>query len=305
MKKKLGIILPCFNESEIIDKSITKLLSVISDLKDYKSTIVLIDDGSSDATWSKISQACSKNEKSITGVKLIQNVGKDKCLIEGIKSFKFDIYITMDIDGEHPFEGIKDLINRYEKGSNLVLGVRENFNDSFFIKQLKKFYYFIFKAINYKKYQSSDFRLFSHRVKEMTISHFSHLNYYKPIFDYINLDEEYYFYNSKKNTDKKKSKFNLISLVNYAFTNLTFYNVKFLNISIMISILICFVYFINIILTSIGINETFIGLLNKLSLLLTFFMLLIFTIYLKNIYEILLSNNRSKIVEIINKNNAE
>ena len=94
-------------------------------------------------------------------------------------------------------------------------------------------------------------------------------------------------------------------MVNYAFTNLTFYNVKFLNISIMISILICFVYFINIILTSIGINETFIGLLNKLSLLLTFFMLLIFTIYLKNIYEILLSNNRSKIVEIINKNNAE
>lgn len=304
MKKKLGILLPCYNESAVIEKSISDLLKIIKDLNQYECKIVLIDDGSHDDTWEKISKQCEKYKNFLIGVKLIQNLGKDKCLIEGIRTFKFDFYITMDIDGEHPFEGIKDLVSRYNNGSNLILGVRENFNDNFFTKILKRIYYFIFKTINYKKYQSSDFRLFSHEIKEMTIRHYSYLNYYKPVFDHINLNEEYYFYKSTKNNLKKGSKFNLLSLVNYAFTNLTFYNVKFLNSSILICILIFFIYSLNILLTFLGIGGLVTALLSKIVLLLTFFMLLIFTVYLKNIYEILLTNNRSKILEIINEDNT-
>ena len=303
MKKSLGILLPCYNETEIIEYSIKKLIEVIKDLDLYNCKIVIIDDGSNDNSWQKISNECKKFKNNLIGVRLVQNIGKDKCLIEGIKNFNFDLYITMDVDGEHPFEGIKDLLSMHEKGSSLVLGVRENFNDGLITLFLKKVYYFIFQLINYKKYQSSDFRLFTNKIKETILRQYSNLNYYKPAFDHINLNEEYYFYKSKKNKLKKSSKFNLFSLINYAFSNLTFYNLKLLNFSIFLCLISGFIYLLNILLILFGFSGLILTLLNKIFVLLIISIFLIATLYIKNIYEILLSNNKSKIIEIINKTN--
>ena len=145
----LYLITPCFNEEEVIQKSITSFSDKINNLiKADKisndSKLLIIDDGSTDKSWSLIKKL-SVNNAFISAAKLNSNYGQQNALYTGLllSVDNCDIAITIDIDGQHDLSVIDKMIENYSSGDDIVYAVRNNRDtDGFFKKTTARIFYF-------------------------------------------------------------------------------------------------------------------------------------------------------------------
>ena len=174
MKKiaELAIIIPCFNEEEILPKSIKTLDSLRAHLiKDGlisdKSKLVFVNDGSTDKTWQIIEKAHAKDNH-IQGICLSRNFGHQAALLAGIYNTKADIYITIDADLQDDPTVIKEMIERYNEGYEVVYGVRNRRDtDTWFKKSTALLFYKLMKLLGVELVANhADFRLLSSRAVE-------------------------------------------------------------------------------------------------------------------------------------------
>jgi len=129
---KLGIIIPCYNEEEVLQetkKSIEKLLKEMIDLNEISadSFICFVDDGSRDRTWEIIERFANSNPH-FKGIKLSRNFGHQNALIAGLMQLKdsADALISMDADLQDDISVIKSFVSRYKEGYEVVYGVRKD-----------------------------------------------------------------------------------------------------------------------------------------------------------------------------------
>ena len=176
---KLAILVPAFNEEELIDEALTQLQALLvtlcsDQLIDSNSFIFVVDDGSTDKTWELIKDF-KKNNLSIKGIKFSRNFGHQTALVAAYESVvdKSDISVCIDADLQHDISLISDFIKLYNKGYDIVLGVkRERKGDSFFKRLSAKFYYkmLIWMGVNIT-YNHADFRLLTNRVTKELIKY--------------------------------------------------------------------------------------------------------------------------------------
>ena len=127
----LAIITPCLNEEAVIDISLKKLLKVLQDLSQKslinieQSKILVVDDGSSDQSWS-ILKNIHASESKIKCIKLSRNFGHQNALLAGILHSGEDLIITIDIDLQDDTDVIEKMIAHNAAGNEIVLGVKEN-----------------------------------------------------------------------------------------------------------------------------------------------------------------------------------
>jgi len=155
------ILVPVFNEEDIIDIFIEKFLAV-SKKENNLFKIVFIDDGSNDTTWEKIKKITSMNSD-ITGIKLIKNFGKDTAVKIGfdyLKDKDFESVVVMDGDLQHPIETVYEFI-KLRKSFKVIQGIRKKTNSSFIRKFLNKIFYFVVNILSDTKIKnnSTDFCL--------------------------------------------------------------------------------------------------------------------------------------------------
>lgn len=141
---KLAIIIPCYNEELCVESTCKRLLEVLKDLIDKQkitpdSYLYLVDDGSIDNTWNLIEKLHSENSL-IKGQKFIRNYGNQKALIaglEGVRSLGCDCVVSIDADLQQDELAIEKFLDEYQKGYDIVLGIRnDRKTDGFFKKQL-------------------------------------------------------------------------------------------------------------------------------------------------------------------------
>ncbi len=129
---KLGIVIPCYNEEEVlaetkkhIEKLINKMIEENEISKD--SFICFVDDGSKDKTWDIIEEF-SKNSPNFKGIKLSRNFGHQNALIAGLMQLKdsADALISMDADLQDDISVIRQFVEKYKEGYEVVYGVRED-----------------------------------------------------------------------------------------------------------------------------------------------------------------------------------
>jgi len=136
----LSIVIPLLNEEESIPELVAWIEKVMHD-HNFSYEIILIDDGSTDNSWEKISGACKENIN-VKGIRFGRNYGKSAALHSGFKISKGDIIVTMDADlQDSPEEipGFVKLIN--DKGYDLVSGWKKKRYDPLLSKNLpSKFY---------------------------------------------------------------------------------------------------------------------------------------------------------------------
>ena len=166
---KIIIILPCYNEEEIIQDSINKIFNEFSNLKQKKlcsddSYIMFVDDGSSDNTW-KILKSNLTNFISLKAIKLTYNCGHQNAIMAGINEVKndCDLAITIDSDLQDDITKMSNMISLYMKGSNIICGVKKTRNFDKYSKRLfSNFFYNVMKIFGIKLIKNhADFRLMS------------------------------------------------------------------------------------------------------------------------------------------------
>lgn len=124
-------VVPCYNEEEVLDQSLTILLDVLDQLshgqlaKSDGSGILLVDDGSHDKTWLLI-QSWKSRDSRINGVRLSRNKGHQAALLAGLSVAVelSDVTITIDADLQDDVSVCKDMLSFYRQGYDIVFGVR-------------------------------------------------------------------------------------------------------------------------------------------------------------------------------------
>lgn len=165
--KTLTIVVPMYNEEEMVSPLIEKLNEVISEIKDYKTTILCVNDGSSDKTLDVLKEFHNKQDN-IHIVSLSRNFGHEAAVAAGLKQAEGDIVVIMDADLQDPPELIHEMIKLYEEGYEVVNAKRVNRKkDPLFKKVTAELYYRVIRKLSGKikvPHNVGNYRLMSRRV---------------------------------------------------------------------------------------------------------------------------------------------
>ena len=168
----LYIIVPCYNEEEVINQSSKvlseKLLSLISNKKiSGKSKILFIDDGSTDSTWDKLQKLYQENSY-VSAIRLAANSGHQNAILAGLfKASGFcDVTITIEVDLQQDINAIDEFLEKYYSGCDIVYGVRNTRKtDGLFKKASALFFYKLMSLLGVKITKNhADYRLLSKKV---------------------------------------------------------------------------------------------------------------------------------------------
>lgn len=128
---RADIVVPCFNEEDALPDTAPRILAffraLVADPANRLSSfrLILVNDGSQDATWSVIERLACENEE-VMGVMLSRNFGHQAAMLAGMTVSDGDAIITMDADLQDDIEAVRAMIAAYESGAHLALGVRND-----------------------------------------------------------------------------------------------------------------------------------------------------------------------------------
>lgn len=171
--KKLFLVIPCYNEDEVLPityKSfLEKVRSLVKQQKiDPQSKILFVNDGSTDSSW-QIIQGLAKEYPEIIGISQSRNRGHQSTILAGINeayNLGADAVISTDCDGQDDLDAIDLMVNDFNKGMDVVYGVRDNRDsDSFFKRTTATIFYFMLAKLGAQiVYNHSEYRLMSRQV---------------------------------------------------------------------------------------------------------------------------------------------
>ena len=171
-KPKLIIVIPCYNEEQVLPVTAPLFLEKIEGLIDAgkiaeDSKIMFVNDGSKDNTW-KIIKDLSKQNAAYTGICLSRNRGHQNALLAGLMDAKdkCDITISIDCDGQDDINAMDEMVDAYLDGAEIVYGVRNNRDsDTAFKRSTAQGYYKLLNKMGAEVvYNHADYRLASSKV---------------------------------------------------------------------------------------------------------------------------------------------
>ncbi len=171
-KPILYIVIPCYNEQEVLPLTSGMFLEKITSLIEAgriskKSRVMFVNDGSKDKTWEMI-QTLSQKDPHFVGVSLSRNRGHQNALLGGLMCAKefADITISIDADGQDDINAMDAMITEFEAGCDVVYGVRSKRDtDTFFKRFTAESFYRIMNALGAQVvFNHADYRLLSKRA---------------------------------------------------------------------------------------------------------------------------------------------
>ncbi|WP_346200312.1 glycosyltransferase family 2 protein [Caldifermentibacillus hisashii] len=229
----LTIIVPCFNEEEVLPETIKQLTGLMNELCEEKligkhSRILFVDDGSTDRTWMMIAMESVRNQF-VTGIKLARNVGHQKALLAGYLKAreKCDCAISIDADLQDDVGVIKEFMKNYHEGYEIVYGVRKRRDtDSFFKRTTAQGFYRMMKKLGIDLvYNHADFRLLSKRALDELARYPENNLFLRGILPLLGFRSTKVFYDRKERL-AGKTKYPLRKMISFALDGLTSFSVR-------------------------------------------------------------------------------
>ena len=168
----LYIVIPCYNEQEVLPITAPMFLNKITTLHaagkiSDQSRVLFVNDGSKDNTWKIISELAKKDEH-YAGISQSRNRGHQNAVLAGLMEAKdrCDITISIDCDGQDDINAMDEMIDAYMEGCDVVYGVRSSRETDTFFKRFtaQGFYKFLASMGAEVVYNHADYRLLSSRV---------------------------------------------------------------------------------------------------------------------------------------------
>lgn len=174
MRNKLYMVIPCYNEQEVLPETSKRLKEKLSTLVkagkiDPESRIIFVNDGSKDRTW-EIIRKLHEEDPVFGGVNLSRNRGHQNALLAGLMTVKYhaDMAISMDADLQDDINAIDEMVEKYLNGTDIVYGVRSSrAKDTFFKKATAEGFYKLMNTMGVNTvFNHADYRLMSKRALE-------------------------------------------------------------------------------------------------------------------------------------------
>lgn len=182
---RLALVLPCYNEEEVLESSAKKLNQLFYDLTEKQkvstdSFALFVNDGSSDSTWEVIQQLHSLYPF-VKGLNLAHNVGHQYAIMAGMMQAKdmSDAVVTIDADLQDELACIEQMVDAYTDGFDIVYGVKVQRSADPWLKRISaQMFYKLQERMGVSMvYNHADFRFLSHRVLE-ALSRYPERNLY-------------------------------------------------------------------------------------------------------------------------------
>lgn len=251
----LTIVVPCYNEEEVLPETVKELGNILNNLiseskVSSQSKLLFINDGSRDKTWQLISQYTAQYSY-VTGIKFSRNYGHQNALLAGMSiAVKYsDMIITIDADLQDDVNAIPEMIEEYHKGYDVVYGVRNSrTTDTFFKRRTALAFYKLMGKLGVNLVpDSADYRLLSKRATE-SLLRFKERNLFLrgmvPLVGY-NSTKVYY---ARKERFAGKSKYPLSKMLHFAFDGITSFSIAPIHLILYLGLLtvvisiICMIY---------------------------------------------------------------
>ncbi len=243
---RLYIVIPCYNEEEILRQSMDilkdKLQRLVQDRKvTADSRVVCVDDGSKDRTWNIIAERSDKDEVFL-GLKFSRNYGHQNAILAGMLESRkaADCVVTIDADLQQDVEALDDFLAKYMDGCDVVYGVR---NDRDTDKAGKKFtaeaFYKLMKMLGVDVLpNSADYRLLSSKALEALAEYPESNLFLRGLIPTMGFKSDIVYFDVKDRTGGQ-SKYTLSKMMNLALNGITSMSTRPLELIVVLGLLFC------------------------------------------------------------------
>ncbi len=231
--KRLAIVVPCYNEEEIFERTAERLNDLITDLiQKHKissdSYILFVDDGSTDRTWDLMKDAYVSNPH-IDALGLARNAGQQNALMAGLAAVekKCDMAVSIDADLQDDIEVMEEMIDKFYQGADVVYGVRnDRSTDTLFKRSSARLFYWLMKRLGTKTVSNhADYRLMSAEVLHQLMRYGERNIFVRGIVPMMGFRSDVVYYARKRRT-AGKSKYSLARMISTAFEAITSFSIK-------------------------------------------------------------------------------
>ena len=232
-KPILWIVIPCYNEEQVLPITAPMFLQKVRDLAaqgqiSENSRILFVNDGSADRTWEIIRELAAQDEHYL-GICQSRNRGHQNAVLAGLMEAKdrCDITISIDCDGQDDIDAMDRMIEEYLKGAEVVYGVRaKRDTDSFFKRFTAQAFYKLLKGLGADVvYNHADYRLISAKVLQH-FADFEEVNIFlRGMVPLVGFSSATVSYNRAERL-AGKSKYPLRKMLALAFNGITSLSVK-------------------------------------------------------------------------------
>jgi glycosyltransferase involved in cell wall biosynthesis len=168
----LTVIVPVFNEAEVIPLFFKRIEPVLARIEEnYRINLLFLNNASTDTSFEVISEI-RKNHKYVHLITLSSNVGYQKSIECGLRNATGDVFVVIDVDCEDPPEMILQFVDYYEKGFDLVYGLRADRTENKAIKLCRKIFYHVVRKVSDDEIllYMAEFALLTSEVRDATIA---------------------------------------------------------------------------------------------------------------------------------------
>jgi glycosyltransferase involved in cell wall biosynthesis len=227
---KLGIVIPCYNEEEVLPETSRRIIALIDRLVAVgkigdDSQVFFVDDGSKDRTWALIEALASRSRR-VVGIKLSRNRGHQNALIAGLFNAEGDALVSVDADLQDDLDAIEKMIERFRAGVEIVYGVRKRREtDTTFKRATAEAFYRLIAALGAESvHNHADYRLMSRRAVEC-LKQYAEVNLFlRGIVPLIGFKSEVVYYD-RVSRFAGESKYPLKKMVSLALDAITSFSV--------------------------------------------------------------------------------
>ena len=251
----LTIVVPCYNEQEVLPETVKELGSILIKLikqgqVSSKSKILFVNDGSQDKTWQLISQYTDEYPY-VTGIKFSRNYGHQNALLAGMTvAVEYsDMIITIDADLQDDVNAIPKMVEEYHKGYDVIYGVRNSRQtDTFFKRRTALAFYGLMKRLGVNLVpDSADYRLLSKRATKSLLAFKERNLFLRGMVPLVGYRSTKVYY-ARKERFAGTSKYPLSKMLHFALDGITSFSIApihlimYLGLITVIGSVICMIY---------------------------------------------------------------
>jgi glycosyltransferase involved in cell wall biosynthesis len=169
----LSIVLPAFEEQDAVVRVVEELRAALDDAGEDSREIIVVDDGSRDATWDAVLSLAGRHGD-VRGVRLSRNFGHQGALLAGLSEASGDAVVMLDADGQHPPSLVPELVRRWRSGARVVQTLRRDPPRLPLFKRLtSRTYYRVFSRLTGVELSAgaADFRLVDRETLLLILRH--------------------------------------------------------------------------------------------------------------------------------------